>query len=589
MPFGTRSRPRRSGAHLLPHNILIIFPRPSACCGSFCRVTHPPSQLNRGAVNTGALDSATICAGLTVAQILSEVYPSFYSHTSTQRQALLLQRPHATMPLRILVIGSGAMESALIWKLATGRQVDRIIVITGNAGTATLNSSKVANVDHIKCNDIPAILQLVEILRINLVIPGASVPVDTGLESYFHKMNIACFAPTKAAAQIRSSRSYAKEFILRYNIPAIQIRTFYDFDMAVDYIGSWQPRRKLAITASTMHGVEVTITKRPAEAIQELREFRKRYPGVTKGSIIVKEHVEGVELCVLVISDEEGYKAFPPVQICSGGAGCYSPCEVLTIKGQAAIDSQIIQRTLEGLKSDGTSFRGFLTLTILVAPDGPRLKSFTTPHPELVIATMISLLESQVDLSAIILNCCNRRIQCSPISLIRRYTCSVVLSTKMRRTRNTIQTKDIPSELQDLTPMGGDLSAGFYCEEDSRHVLFFHHHTKFLFNQQKNPPNASPSERTTIQCIPLVNTERVMVVTAVARTLERAVRTAEDAVSMVEFRGLSYDKGLGARALEMEQSIISNRQRLKMALLEAKRSDNKDIAEERISDFQWFG
>jgi phosphoribosylamine--glycine ligase len=287
--------------------------------------------------------------------------------------------------MNILIIGSGGREHALAWKCAQSPRVDEVLVAPGNAGTA--REDKVRNVD-VSADDIEALAALARAEKVALTIVGPEAPLVAGVVDRFNELNLPCFGPTAAAAQLEGSKAFTKDFLARHDIPTAAYQNFTDLEPALAYIR--EQGAPIVIKADGLaagKGVIVAMTLEEAEAAATDMLAGGSF-GEAGARIVVEEFLDGEEASFIVITDGEtvlpmatsqDHKARDEGDVGpnTGGMGAYSPAPVVTSEIEARIMQEVIRPTLDGMKADGNPYLGFLYAGLMIMADGtPRVIEF---------------------------------------------------------------------------------------------------------------------------------------------------------------------------------------------------------------------
>lgn len=287
--------------------------------------------------------------------------------------------------MKVLIVGGGGREHALAWKAAQSNTVSRVFVAPGNAGTAQEN--KVSNVD-IGAEDIQGLKKFATEQQIDLAIIGPEMPLVEGIVDEFTAAGLACFGPSREAAQLEGSKAFSKEFLERHNIPTARYGHFSDTDRAVEYIK--QVGAPIVVKADGLaagKGVIVTMDEKQAiDAVTDMLEGNRF--GEAGHSVVIEEFLEGEEASFIVICDGEHCLPLASSQDHkarddgdsgpnTGGMGAYSPAPVVDDQMHEKIMRQVILPAVEGMKADGCPYRGFLYAGIMITPSGePRVLEF---------------------------------------------------------------------------------------------------------------------------------------------------------------------------------------------------------------------
>jgi phosphoribosylamine---glycine ligase len=278
--------------------------------------------------------------------------------------------------MKILVIGSGGREHALAWKITQNKEVSRVYVAPGNAGTAT--NPDMVNVPISKVDDLLAFAQKEQI---HLTIVGPEAPLSQGVVDLFRAAGLKIFGPTKAAAQLESSKDFAKAFMLRHNIPTATYQTFTDAAKAHDYVNA--EGAPIVIKADGLaagKGVVVAMTLDEAHgAIDAMLSDNKL--GDAGARVVIEEFLTGEEASFMVMVDGKNILALATSQDHkrladgdqgpnTGGMGAYSPAPCVTPEIHARALREVIRPTVEGMAKDGIPYTGFLYAGLMISPDG---------------------------------------------------------------------------------------------------------------------------------------------------------------------------------------------------------------------------
>ena len=278
--------------------------------------------------------------------------------------------------MKILVIGSGGREHALAWKVTHNKEVSRVYVAPGNAGTA-LNPDMV----NVPITAVDDLVKFAQDEQIYLTIVGPEAPLSQGVVDAFRAAGLKIFGPTKAAAQLESSKDYAKAFMMRHSIPTAAYGTFTDAKLAHDYVT--QQGAPIVIKADGLaagKGVVVAMTEDEAHAaIDAMLEDNKL--GAAGARVVIEEFLEGEEASFMVMVDGKNILALATSQDHNrlldadqgpntGGMGAYSPAPVVTPAIHAKVMREIIKPTVEGMAKDGIPYTGFLYAGLMISPNG---------------------------------------------------------------------------------------------------------------------------------------------------------------------------------------------------------------------------
>ncbi|KAK4102571.1 putative bifunctional purine Ade1 [Parathielavia hyrcaniae] len=338
--------------------------------------------------------------------------------------------------LKILLVGKGAREHSLAWKLTQSPLVRHIYVVPGNGGTGELHN--VSNLRSVQANDYPGLVLLAKDLGIGLVVAGPDDAVVDGIEGFFRNTGIPCFAPTKEAAEIEGSKSFAKDFMRKYKIPTASYQPFGNYQDGKRYLKAVDATRVVIKVDGLAAGKGVVLPRSQTEAFDTLREIM----------VDAKFYLEGDEFSILTFCDGKTFKSFPAGQDHkrifdgnqgpnTGGMGVYAPQSFVTPDRLREIEHAIIQPTLDGLQAEGAlstlSFRrpftGLLFTGFMMTAEGPRVLEYNARFGDPETQTMMMLSAPECDLAAVLLACCAQRLDSVPIPVLRGFGCNVVVAS----------------------------------------------------------------------------------------------------------------------------------------------------------------
>lgn len=280
--------------------------------------------------------------------------------------------------MNILIIGNGGREHALAWQAAKSTKVNHVFVAPGNAGTAREN--KVSNVE-ISPTAIDSLLQFAKENQIQLTIVGPEAPLALGIVDAFAAANLACFGPSKAAAQLEASKEFAKDFMIEHGIPTATYQSFSDVTAAKNYVR--QHALPIVIKADGLaagKGVIIAETLPQADQTIEAMLSGNQF-GQAGHRIVIEEFLQGEEATFIVVSD--GKHIIPLVSSQdhkarddgdkgpnTGGMGAYSPAPVVTATIERQVLDAVIKPVIQGMAARGTPFVGFLYAGLMIDNKG---------------------------------------------------------------------------------------------------------------------------------------------------------------------------------------------------------------------------
>jgi phosphoribosylamine--glycine ligase len=278
--------------------------------------------------------------------------------------------------MKILVIGSGGREHALAWRLAQGVKVQKVYVAPGNAGSALEEG-----VENVAITAIPDLIEFAKREDIYMTVVGPEAPLAAGVVDAFRVAGLKIFGPTKAAAQLESSKDFAKRFMMRHNIPTAFFETFSDIKAARAYVE--KHGAPIVIKADGLaagKGVVVAMSKDEAFAAIDMMLSDNKL-GDAGARVVIEEFLAGEEASFIVMVDGKHVLAMATSQDHkrlldgdngpnTGGMGAYSPAPVVTPEIHARVLREVIQPVVRGMESEGITYTGFLYAGLMIDPQG---------------------------------------------------------------------------------------------------------------------------------------------------------------------------------------------------------------------------
>ncbi len=420
--------------------------------------------------------------------------------------------------MKVMVVGSGGREHALAWKLARSPKVQVVYVAPGNGGTALDK-----RLQNIPITDPEVLAAFAEREGIHFTVVGPEAPLAAGIVDLFRAKGLRIFGPTKAAAQLESSKDFAKAFMHRHGIPTAKYQTFGDAAQAHAYID--QEGAPIVIKADGLaagKGVVVAMTAEEAHNAIDMMLADNRL-GDAGARVVIEEFLAGEEASFIVVCDGKNVVALATSQDHkrlldgdagpnTGGMGAYSPAPVVTPTLHARTLREIILPTIRGMEKDGIPYTGFLYAGLMIDAEGnPKTLEFNCrmgdPETQPIMARM------KTDLYDVLDRAIDSKLDGMELDWDRRTALGVVMAAH-----------NYPD-----TPRKGDVITGIPKEtEDS---VTFHAGT------------------TLKDGVLTTNGGRVLCVVGLADTVKAAQRAAYNAIEQIHFDGAQYRTDIGHRAI----------------------------------------
>ena len=427
--------------------------------------------------------------------------------------------------MKVLVIGGGGREHALAWKLAQSERVQQVFVAPGNGGTARDSSLR-----NLPITDPAALADWAAREKVALTVVGPEAPLAAGVVDLFRSRGLRIFGPTQAAAQLESSKAFAKDFMARHGIPTALYASFTDPVAAHAHIAKvGAPIVVKADGLAAGKGVVVALTLDEAHAAVDSMlggSFASAAPGASPGQarVVIEEFLAGEEASFIVLVDGKHVLALASSQDHkrigdgdtgpnTGGMGAYSPAPVVTPNVHAKAMHEIILPTVAGMAKDGIAFTGFLYAGLMIDAQGrPKTVEFNARlgDPE----TQPILMRLKSDLFEVLLHATDGTLDQVELTWDRRVALGVVMATA-----------GYPA-----APRHGDAITGLPA--DTAEAVVFHAGTALADGQLRTSGG------------------RVLCVTALGDSVRLAQQHAYEALSGVHFDGMQFRRDIGHRAIK---------------------------------------
>src|SRR3954470_911206 len=421
--------------------------------------------------------------------------------------------------MKLLVIGAGGREHALAWKLASSPRVQKVYVAPGNGGTATENG-----LENVPLSGTKELIDFCRREHIHLTVVGPEAPLAEGVVDAFREAGLKIFGPTRAAAQLESSKDFAKRFMVRHRLPTARHATFEDAAAAKAYVtAEGAPIVVKADGLAAGKGVVVAQSREEAHAAIDAMLGERRF-GAAGARVGIEEFLAGEEASFIVMCDGTHVLPLATSQDHkrlrdgdegpnTGGMGAYSPAPIVTPKIHARVMREIIQPAIQGMAQEGIPYSGFLYAGLMIDPAGnPKALEFNCRlgDPE----TQPIMLRLKSDLLGLLERALAGKLSRVEAEWDRRAALGVVMAAH-----------GYPDD-----PRKGDPITGIPAPADDCRV--FHAATR-----------ADGKALVT-------SGGRVLCVTALGDSVKMARTRAYEAVERIRFDGMQYRKDIGHRAIK---------------------------------------
>ncbi|XP_054649072.1 trifunctional purine biosynthetic protein adenosine-3 isoform X1 [Dunckerocampus dactyliophorus] len=426
------------------------------------------------------------------------------------------------MAEKVLVVGGGGREHALAWKLAQSPHVQQVLVAPGNAGTA--KCGKISN-SEVSVSNHAILAQFCKDHHVGLVVVGPEVPLAAGMVDDLTAAGVPCFGPSAKAAQLEASKSFSKAFMERHGIPTARYGSFTNAEEACNYIRTADFPALVVKASGLAAGKGVIVAQDQEEACRAVMDIMKdRAFGSAGDTVVVEELLEGEEVSCLCFSDGSSVASMPPAQDHkrlqdgdqgpnTGGMGAYCPTPQVSDELLLHIRESVLQKTVDGMKQEGTPYVGVLYAGLMLTQEGPKVLEFNCRFGDPECQVLLPLLKS--DLYEIILSTMNGKLACSAPEWHRDKSAVTVV----------MASGGYPGAYSK-----GQAITGLSQVEDAG-IQVFHAGTGLKDGQVVSSGG------------------RVLTVTAVRPSLQAALQAANHGVAAVGFPGAVYRRDIGHRAI----------------------------------------
>ncbi len=419
--------------------------------------------------------------------------------------------------MNILIVGSGARESAFIWKLSQSRKNINIFSINPNAGTQELSTPI-----YTQKEDLEFIKSKVVDLKIDMVLVGPEIPLIEGIQDYLKKdpltNNTAVIGPSKKGAQLEGSKDFAKNFMQKYNIPTAKYRSFSQTQIqdGLDYLETIKPPYVLKADGPAA-GKGVLIIDNIIEAKTQLEEMLLGKFGESSKTVVVEEFLDGIEVSCFVLFDGKNYKVLPYAKdykrigendtgLNTGGMGSVSPVPFLDKTLKQKIEDKIIKPTVEGIKNENIDYKGFIFIGLINVNNEPYVIEYNVRMGDPETQVVLSRLKN--DFLDLLISCDNQTLDELEFEVDSNYFVNIVLASG-----------GYPEKYEK-----GKVISGIESVEGS--VIF---HAGTLKKNDEVYTNGG----------------RVLSVVSTAPNLKEALKKSYKTISKIQFQGKTFRKDIG--------------------------------------------
>ncbi len=422
--------------------------------------------------------------------------------------------------MRILVIGAGGREHAIIWKLAQSPRVEKIFVAPGNAGMSNL-----AEYLPLTADKIVGLSGFAVASRIDLTVVGPEAPLVAGIVDYFQEKGLKIFGPTKRAAQLEGSKAFAKEIMRKCGVPTARFEVFHEIEPALKFIES--SKKPVVVKADGLAaGKGVIVAADKEEAKKAVKGILKdRIFGEAGKQVVIEECLSGEEVSVLACVDGKNFVLLESSQDHkrvgdgdegpnTGGMGAYSPVPMLDARDLDKIRKKIFEPVIRVMGQEGSPFTGILYAGLMLTEEGPQVLEFNVRFGDPEVQAILPRLKS--DFVEMMLASIEGRLDKYSIQWDSRACACVVLASKGYPGAYDI----------------GRVVTGLDKAADQPDTLVFH--------------GATEVDKGRI----LTKGGRVLNVAALGESLEAALQKAYKGADLIQFEGKQFRRDIGSRALK---------------------------------------
>ncbi|MBN1213234.1 MAG: phosphoribosylamine--glycine ligase [candidate division Zixibacteria bacterium] len=432
--------------------------------------------------------------------------------------------------MKLLVIGSGGREHALVWKLKQSKKVEKIFCTPGNGGI-----SQLAKCINIKADNIKTLADFAVRNKINLTVVGPEQPLALGIVDEFQKRKLKIFGPEKKAAQLESSKVFAKQFMQKYHIPTAPFKVFTTYAEAIGFCKSVEYPIVIKVDGlAAGKGVIVVENQDEANAIIEAIMMKQSF-GKAGEQVVIESFLKGQEISIMTITDGKTILPLLPSQDHkqafegdrgpnTGGMGAYCPTTFVTDETMEHINDFILKPTINGLRNENITYRGILYCGLMLTDNGPKVLEYNCRFGDPETQAVLPLLKS--DLIEIMLAVTDKKLSSiAKLDWRKGFAACVVMTSR-----------GYPNKYSTGHPISG------LKKNWSNGNFVFHAGTR------KENNNFFTSGG------------RVLGVTGINNNLKGALNSAYSMVKKIKYEGVTYRRDIGFRAFQPPhpEGVIKN-------------------------------
>ncbi|BAZ67160.1 phosphoribosylamine--glycine ligase [Fischerella sp. NIES-4106] len=421
--------------------------------------------------------------------------------------------------MKVLIVGNGGREHALAWKILQSKQIEQVVCVPGNGGTASM--SRCRNLP-LLIDDFEGISQFAQKEGISLVVVGPEVPLAMGIADDLHSKGLKVFGPTRAGAQIEASKAWAKSLMQEVGIPTAHSVVFTQAAAAKSYVKDHGA--PIVVKADGLAaGKGVTVAQTLEQAIAAIEAIFQGQFGNAGKFIVIEECLTGEEVSILALTDGLTIRPLLPAQDHkrigegdtgenTGGMGAYAPAPIATPELMARVQTEVLEKAIAALRARNIDYRGVLYAGLMITPDGNfKVLEFNCRFGDPETQVILPLLETPLE--ELMLACIEQRLAQMPSIAWKQGAAATVVAAAGGYPGTYEKGKAIAS----------------IAEAEAQGAIVFHAGTKLQDRQL------------------LTDGGRVLNVTSTGENFEQALAQAYAAIRCINFEGIYYRRDIGHR------------------------------------------